>query len=99
MADHKQSKNLPQEGPKRIKSLIIIIDKDFTTGRVLNDGKAFKENDKYPIVCDRGYYNTYTYINCVVGPSTYDPYSVPDCLLPESYQGCPKVGFPLMKPL
>ena len=62
-----------------------------------NDGKPFKENDRYPIVCDRGYYNTYTYINCVVGPSTYDPYSVPDCLRPE--WGCPKVGFPLMKPL
>ncbi|KAL5261977.1 hypothetical protein ACHWQZ_G007621 [Mnemiopsis leidyi] len=78
------------------------IDCDIPTiahGRVLNDGKPFKENDRYPIVCDRGYYNTYTYINCVVGPSTYDPYSVPDCLLPESYLGCPKVGFPLMKPL
>ncbi|XP_063693560.1 complement receptor type 2-like [Bolinopsis microptera] len=66
-------------------------------GEVMNSGKHFKEGDSYPIVCDRGYYNTYTYINCVVGPSTYDPYSVPDCLRPE--YGCPKVGFPLMKPL
>ena len=63
----------------------------------MNSGKLFKEGDSYPIVCDRGYYNTYTYINCVVGPSTYDPYSVPDCLRPV--WGCPKVGFPLMKPL
>ncbi|KAL5262332.1 hypothetical protein ACHWQZ_G007905 [Mnemiopsis leidyi] len=66
-------------------------------GQVRNEGQDFKEGSKFPIVCDRGYYNTYTYINCVVGPSTYDPYSVPDCLRPE--WGCPKVGFPLMKPL
>ena len=70
---------------------------NFISGKVLNDGKPFKEGDKYPIVCNRGYYNTYTYINCVVGPSTYDPYSVPDCLRPQ--YGCPKAGFHLMKPL
>lgn len=64
---------------------------------MINEGEEFKEGELFPIVCDRGYYNDYTQVTCVEGPNVYDPYSVPDCLRPE--YGCPKVGFPLMKPL